>query len=281
MSLRGQINKVSGEIKRSVNQMVAGNMTDLHGAIRGTKKIFGYVCEIHEEGDLAGTVDVQEFGYEPDEYTYKGAGLHKGVLLSAIQNNQEGVRIVPMLFSEVVLIESPTDRKEYVLMYSHASQIRHTAHSIEGKDDGSIELGVTEVEDFVETDDGLEKDYNELEPTKNKTNTLYTATSITDQVISPDDEEGFRQEVKADSKTITVGDTKITIDGQNVTITTSGKVQFDVNGDCEIKGKTVTITGGTLKTKGTSSTDMQGPFNSIMACPFSGAPHCGSTVSGT
>ena len=49
----------------------------------------------------------------------------------------------------------------------------------------------------------------------------------------------------------------------------------------EIKGSSVTVTGGTLKAKGQSSTDLQGPFNPIKVCPFSGAPHCGSTVAGT
>jgi len=291
-------------------QMARQGMTGPDGAVRGTKKIIGYVCAIHEEGDLAGTIDVQEFNYEPDEYPIMGTGHHEGVLLSAIQDNSNGVLIVPMLYSEVVIVQNPTDGQEYVIMYSHAKRIQMLAHSLEGEDDGVIEIGVTETEKLVETDDGLDKDYYELEPTKNKTNTKYTCTTITDQIISPDDEEGFKEEKTVEHKIITVGDTKITIDGENVMIETSGKVSFQVGGttiteedgsvniktdkakietsSCEIKGSdvkvdgtSVTITGGTLKTKGVSATDLNGPFNAIKVCPFSGAPHCGSSVSGT
>lgn len=310
MSLKGEINKYSGDVRRSIGQIARRGMTGIDGAVRGTKKILGYVCAIHEDGDLAGTIDVQEFNYEPDEYSVMGTGHHEGVLLSAIQDNSEGILIVPMLYSEVVIVQNPTDGCEYVLMYSHAKRIQLLAHAIEGEDDGEIEIGVTETEKPVETDDGLDKDYNELEPTKNKTSTKYTSTTITDQVISPDDEEGFKEEKTVEHKIITVGDTTITIDGENVMIETSGKVSFKLGGttiteedgsvniktdkakietsSCEIKGSdvkvdgtSVTITGGTLKTKGVAATDLNGPFNAIKVCPFSGAPHCGSSVSGT
>ena len=169
MSLKGEINKYSGDVRRSIGQMARQGMTGPDGAVRGTKKILGYVCAIHEDGDLAGTIDVQEFNYEPDEYPIMGTGHHEGVLLSAIQDNSEGILIVPMLYSEVVIVQNPTDGREYVQMYSHAKRIQLLAHSIEGEDDGEIEIGVTETEKLVETDDGLDKDYYELEPTKNKT----------------------------------------------------------------------------------------------------------------
>lgn len=287
MSLTGEINKVSGDVRRFTEKMAKNGMVSSDGAVRGTKKIFGYVCAIHEDGDLAGTIDVQEFNYEPDEYQVMGTGHHKGVLLSAIQDNKDGIQIIPMMYSEVVIVQNPTDGCEYVLMYSHARHIRMTSSSLNNLDDGKIEIGVTEVEGFVETDDGLDKDYNELEPTKNKTSTTYKSTSIVDHIVSPDDEEGFRQEKTVEHKIITVGDTKITIDGENVTIETSKQINIKTESakieanDCEINGKTVTITGGTLKTKGVSNTDLNGPFNAIKACPFSGAPHCGSSVSGT
>lgn len=287
MSVTGNAHKFSGDISSAINAIAKKGITDLNGAIRGTQKIIGYVCAINEEGELAGTVDVQEYNYEPDEYQNEGTRHHQGVLLSAIQDNTEGVLIVPMLFSEVAIIQNPTDGHEYVIMYSHAKRIQWKAHE-------DIEIGVTEVEDFVQTDDGLEKDFDELEPTGNKTSTHYNSLSIIDKVVSKDDEQGFTEEKTASHKVITVGDTKITIDGQNVTIETSGKVSVksnDVNVECsncdikgdniKVNGSNVEITGGTLKTKGQSSTDLQGPFNAIKVCPFSGAPHCGSTVSGT
>lgn len=280
MSITGNAHKYSGDIKSAINAIAKNGITDPNGAIRGTQKIIGYVCAIHEDGELAGTIDVQEYNFEPDEYINKGTRHHKGVLLSAIQENEDGVWIVPMMFSDVMIVQNPTDGHEYVIMYSHAKKIQWKAHE-------DIEIGVTEVEDFVETDDGLDKDYNELEPTGNKTSTHYNSTSIIDKVTSKDDEQGFTEEKTATQKTITVGDTKIVIDGQNVTIETSGKVSIKSNdvkiesSNVGIESSNVEITGGTLKTKGQSSTDLQGPFNAIKVCPFSGAPHCGSTVSGT
>ena len=280
MSITGNAHKYSGDIKSAINAIAKNGITDPNGAIRGTQKIIGYVCAIHEDGELAGTIDVQEYNFEPDEYINKGTRHHKGVLLSAIQENEDGVWIVPMMFSDVMIVQNPTDGHEYVIMYSHAKKIQWKAHE-------DIEIGVTEVEGFVETDDGLDKDYNELEPTGNKTSTHYNSTSIIDKVTSKDDEQGFTEEKTATQKTITVGDTKIVIDGQNVTIETSGKVSIKSNdvkiesSNVEIESSNVEITGGTLKTKGQSSTDLQGPFNAIKVCPFSGAPHCGSTVSGT
>lgn len=280
MSLKGEVNKISGAVRRAVNSMARDGLVGMDGAARGTKKIWGYVCAINEEGELAGTVDVQEYNYEPDEYVEMGTGHHKGVRLSAIQDNKSGIFIVPMLYSDVIIIQNPIDGVEYVAMYSHARHIRMVSDSIEGEDDGKVEIGVTEVEKFNETDDGLDKDYNELDPTKNQTITTYTAESIVDQVISPDDENGLKQEKTAEHKIITVGDTTITIEGQNVTVKTSGSVKVEAN-TCEVKGSNVTITGGKLTTKGVSNTDLNGPYNAIKVCPFSGAPHCGSMVSGT
>lgn len=296
MSQTGDANKLFGDFRRSVMSIAAQGLTDRDGLIPGTKKTVGYVCAIHEDGELAGTIDVQEFNYEPGEYSTKGAGHHAGVLLSAIQNNADGIYVVPMMYSEVVIVQNPADLQEYVILYSQARHIHLHAQSLQGKNDGKIEVGVTEVEDFNETDDGLEKDYNELEPTKNKSLTTYTSTSITDQVSSKDDEDGFKQEITAEHKTLSVGDTKITIDGQNIKIETSNKMSLTIGStkiayedgkvniesdNCTVKGSKVTITGGTLEVKGSADPTTPGPFNAIPTCPFSGAPHCGKTVSGT
>ena len=320
MSLTGEIHKKSGEIREAVNKIAKMGLIGLDGMPIGTKKIMGYVCAINIEGDFAGTIDVQEFNYEPDEYATQGVGFHKGVFLSAIQDNTDGVLIVPQLYSEVVIVQNPYDGKEYVLMYSHAKKIQWQAHSNESDDGGEIVIGVTEVEDFVETDDGLDKDFNELEPTKNKTLTRYTSKEITTQITSPDDEEGFQESTTFEDRMIKVGDTEIYLDGENVTIKTTKLVSFKVGDNttiqqedgkvtitvgsttiteedgkvnintqnCNVKGNQievngtqVKITGGQLTVQGQSGVDMNGPFNPIKACPFSGAPHCGSIVTGT
>ena len=310
MSFLGEAHKVTGGLRNAIESIAQSGIKSPDGTLRGTKKILGYVCAINVEGEYAGTVDVQEFDYLPGEYEVEGVGHHKGVLLTAIQDCTDGLMIVPMLYSEVVITESPLDGKEYVLMYSHAKRVQIVARSQQGEDDGEITVGVTEVEDFVETDDGLDKDCGELEPTKNKTLTTYTSKSIITQITSADDEEGFKSEQTAAKQVITVGNTTITIDGDNVDIQTKGKMSLTVGNtsieekdgsitiktdstkieasNCELKGdnlkidgSSVTVTGGTLTTKGASSVDLNGPFNAIKVCPFSGAPHCGSTVTGT
>ena len=76
--------------------------------------------------------------------------------------------------------------------------------------------------------------------------------------------------------------------GGDSSISVEGNCTMDITGDATVKspnitveGSTVTITGGTLITKGSSNTDMLGPFCGLKNCAFSGVPHSGSTVSGT
>lgn len=302
MSLKGNINKIAGDLRRSVQNMAAQGTRDVVGGLNGTRKIVGYVCDINEDGELKGTVNVQEFNVDDGDYEYEGVGLHVGVKLSAIQDNESGIVIIPYLYSEVVIVQNPTDGEEYVIMYSHAKRVQIQSHE-------SIMVGVIETKDPVESNGELDKDFNEVEETGKKAVTDYSAESIKDEVSV--DGEGLVQEKTSEKKTIQVGDTKILIDGSQVTIETSGNVTFKVGGstikeedgtisietdtanvnakEATIDGQTINIKGssnvnitggGTLNTKGTASTDLGGPFNAIKVCPFSGAPHCGSKVSG-
>ena len=302
MTTRGKANEIRKAYRDFIQQTALRGQLDPEGNLIGTRKITGYVAKIHEDGDLKGTIDVQEFNYDSGDQEFDGAGYHEGVKLCATQTNEGGVLIVPLMFSEVVITQNPSDQDEYVIAWSHAKAVQLSSHE-------TIHFGVTGYKDFVETDDGLEKDYNELEETGKKTSTDYTAESIKDEITV--DGDGLVQEKTAEKKTIAVGDTKITIDGSKVTIETSGNVTFKVGGstieekdgtvdiktdtaniktssatiegdNIDIKGSgNVNITGGgTLNTKGTASTDLNGPFNAIKVCPFSGAPHCGSKVSG-
>lgn len=76
------------------------------------------------------------------------------------------------------------------------------------------------------------------------------------------------------------GKTELEVDG-DINIKTKGNINIKSEGDATVSGKNVTVTGGQLTVKGMSNNDTQGPFNCIPICPFSGAPHCGSKVSGT
>lgn len=69
--------------------------------------------------------------------------------------------------------------------------------------------------------------------------------------------------------------------GGKLGLTVEGSAEIECKGSATIKAPSVKITGGKLETKGTAGTDMNGPFNCIPTCPFTGAPHSGSIVSGT
>lgn len=69
--------------------------------------------------------------------------------------------------------------------------------------------------------------------------------------------------------------------GGKLGLTIEGSAEVECKGSATIKAPSVKITGGKLETKGTAGTDMNGPFNCIPTCPFTGAPHSGSIVSGT
>lgn len=318
MSQRGKINQIRKAYKDFIQSTALKGKLDMEGNFIGTRKITGYVAAIHEDGELAGTIDVQEFNYDLDDVEvneFEDIGYHEGVKLGATQINDCGFLIVPLMFSEVVIVQNPSNNEEYVIGWSHAKMIQMKSHE-------DIHIGVVEHEDFNESEDGLEKDFDELEETGYKAITDYTAAKIRDEVSVQG--EGLVEEKTAEKKTITVGETTITIDGSSVTIETNGNVTFKVGGTTieekdgtvdiktdtaniktsttnieadtaniktttsniegstiTVKGSNVEITGGNLKTKGIAAPDGNGPFNPIKVCPFSGAPHCGSMVSGT
>lgn len=64
-------------------------------------------------------------------------------------------------------------------------------------------------------------------------------------------------------------------------IVIKGDANIEVSGKTELKCPDIKVTGGKLEMSGQSSTDMQGPFNCLPTCPFSGAPHSGKIITGT
>lgn len=260
---------------------------DKDGAPKGTRKTLGYVYAIHgfddKREELRGTVDVQEYEYE-DDYDGEMAGFHQGVKLSAISGNEKGIHIVPQLYSDVIITQDPRTQEEYVLMYSQVQDINVAATE-------KVIMGVTELEPFKESDNGLEKDYDELAETGKKASVTITKDGFAADVS--DNGEGLTENTTPKEKVIKVGDTTITVNGDSVIIETSSKVSVKtkdatiestnttIKADkAVINSKDATITGGKLTVKGTV-TPGKGPFTPILTCPFSGAPHCGSLVSGT
>lgn len=257
---------VAGKLADSINNIVGKNLLDRNGKPMYTQKITGYVCGVHGQDDedesLRGTIDVQEFNcmqelYEDyDEET--PIGYHEGVYVSAIQNNQSGFLIMPQMFSEVTIVQDPHTRKEYVIAFSHVDIIQLDSHQ-------SVKVGVTETKDFDEDDDES-PDFDELELTGKAVHTEYTPDKLIESATINNNGEGgeveakegnYRREVTnkdtrtnisdsfeeyadAKHKTVKVGNTTISIDGEN------GSVQLNINGttlSIDKKGEKVAIGG--------------------------------------
>lgn len=164
--------------------------------IRNTEKTSGYVVKLHtdENDELFGTVDVQEYvSEEADGQAIKdglSVGLHEGVYLSAIQNNENGMVIVPYLYSDVVITTDPDTLKEYVIQYSHADSVQLDAHS-------KVVVGTTETKEWEENEDS--PDVDQLEKTGVHAHTTYTPVSAFTEVGKSDkDTEKSTLEVTAD-----------------------------------------------------------------------------------
>lgn len=180
--------------------------------IRNTEKITGYVAKIHTEGDLAGTIDVQEYidwAFAVDEENKQG--YHEGVYLSAIQNNN-GMVIVPKLYSDVTIEMDPESKTEYVTMFSHVDIIQLDSHD-------KIYIGVKEREGFdPSSEEG--PDIPELEETGVHAQTNYTKDNIITDVQGEDEANKVVQ---------TIDSTKIeTIIGEDKTTSLMNQEQYSV-----------------------------------------------------
>jgi hypothetical protein len=89
----------------------------------------------------------------------------------------------------------------------------------------------------------------------------------------------------SDKATIVIDkDNNITLEsGDNsIKISSDGKIDIKSEDEINVESKAVTITGGTLETKGTvEPEDDGGPFCAVTVCPFTGLNHAGSKVKDT
>lgn len=199
------------------------------GAVRGTSKVTGYVAKIHsdESDELFGTIDVQEYAdWSIAESDDAKIGYHEGVLLTAIQKDNQGYIIIPKLYSDVLVSKDPETNNEYVTMFSHVDLIQLDSHE-------KIMVGVREREEY-KPDDEDAPDIHELELTGIQTTTEYTkdlaktiavtdenAEHVATQVIGNDPDDGL--EIKHDvsgksTSTMTEDDIVLEHDKANVTL---------------------------------------------------------------
>lgn len=167
-----------------------------NNVIKNTSRISGYVTKIHtdENDELYGTVDVQEYNDSLANNQAKDeglpVGLHEGVFLSAIQNNDNGLITIPYLNSDVVIATDPDTLKEYVVAYSHADTVQIDTHT-------KTIIGVTETKEFEKSEDS--PDVDQLEKTGLHAHTEYTKEHAKTEVAKSDkNEEKSIFEVTAD-----------------------------------------------------------------------------------
>jgi hypothetical protein len=193
------------------------------GTVRNMERVVGYVAKINTEGDLAGTIDVQEFGddFLDDENIAEGQGYHEGVYLSAIQDNSNGMIIIPRLYSEVVIVCDPATLKEYVCMYSHVQRIQLDSHE-------EVHIGVAEREEF-DLDDEEGDDISDLALTGNQTGIDMTKDTITTQVADTDGNSVIQTTTATDSE-IAIGETDVYMSGDGVSVS-NGSASHMVTSD--------------------------------------------------
>jgi hypothetical protein len=194
-----QFNDLSanGAIYEAIRQIALHKLVNpKNNVIKNTSRISGYVTKIHtdENDELYGTVDVQEYNDSLANNQAKDeglpVGLHEGVFLSAIQNNDNGLITIPYLNSDVVIATDPDTLKEYVVAYSHADTVQIDTHT-------KTIIGVTETKEFEESEDS--PDVDQLEKTGLHAHTEYTKEHAKTEVAKSDkNEEKSIFEVTAD-----------------------------------------------------------------------------------
>lgn len=207
----------------------------LHGVISnsgiatGTARTSGYVAKVHtdEDDELIGTVDVQEYLANSISNSSGIQGYHEGVYLSALQNNDSGLVIIPKQYSEVVIAADPVTKREYVTMVSHVDVIQLESHE-------EVTIGVTETEEFDVTDeDG--PDVDELAATGNATHTTYTKDSAVTESVTSD--TGSSETITPSSITLTHESSSATLDDDKVELKQSDET-VTVNSDGVYVGST-------------------------------------------
>lgn len=222
------------------------------GALKGTGKISGYVAKINTEGDLAGTIDVQEYITLPIEETEDTKiGYHEGVLLSALQDNSNGYVIVPKMYSEVLVSQDPDTGAEYVSMFSHVDMIQLDSHE-------SVVVEVKEREEFNETD-GDAPDIDELAETGVLSKTTYLKDSITTEVHQSKSAHASTTTLTGEKLTVSIDDDETSFEMDKSQVNLKRDKAESTMTSSEIVNKvgksSVTVKDGTVYLGDTQNTD--------------------------
>jgi hypothetical protein len=206
MSRSKNLDLSSNQVIREAIKKIAwrGMVNRDTGAVLGTGKITGYVAKINTEGDLAGTIDVQEYVSLPVDDNGAKLGYHEGVRLSAIQDNSNGYVVIPKMYSDVIVSEDPETGVEYVSMFSHVDMIQLDSHE-------SVVVEVKEREEFDETDEEA-PDVQDLEETGVMSKTTYLKDSVTTEVHNAKDSHISTSTLTGEKLAVNVDDEQTTLE---------------------------------------------------------------------
>ena len=242
-------------IRDSIEKIAHHRLLDSRNVVKGPRKIRGFVVKINTEGELAGTIDVQEYPSDVNTSAYNNSdikpGYHKGVYLSALQDNSNGFLIVPKLYSDVVIFEDPATLRKYVTLFSHVDIVQLDSHD-------TITLGVREREAYdVNDEDG--KTVEELEDTGVFSKTTYAKNSIITEVQDEDDANHSQIAVNGEKIESIVGDDKssATLEHDQIHLK-HNKAETVLDDDQHLSqcgGSKVKITDGTVYVGNDTNTD--------------------------
>lgn len=215
----------------AIRQIAFHKLVNKHtNTFKNTSRTSGYVVKAHLDADdeLLGTVDVQEYDIASEANLQaiedgQAVGYHEGVYLSALQNNENGMVVIPYLYSDVVIATDPETLREYVIQYSHADTVQIDAHN-------KVVIGVTETEEWQEDEDS--PDVDELEKTGLHAHTTYTPTSaltVVGKSEEAEDQSSF--EVTAEAITATRDKGVVTMDAEKIESKYGDKTSETLNAD--------------------------------------------------
>lgn len=253
MSRSKNLDLSSNQVIREAIKKIAwrGMVNRDTGAVLGTGKITGYVAKINTEGDLAGTIDVQEYVSLPVDDNGAKLGYHEGVRLSAIQDNSNGYVVIPKMYSDVIVSEDPETGVEYVSMLSHVDMIQLDSHE-------SVVVEVKEREEFDETDEEA-PDVQDLEETGVMSKTTYLKDSVTTEVHNAKDSHISASTLTGEKLTVNVDDEQTTLEIDATQIHTKRENAESTMTSDQIVNKvgssSITIEDGVVHLGSTSETD--------------------------
>jgi hypothetical protein len=217
--MKDKYRALRNEIEDNIRKLSLGRIGNNRGLPLGSELTHGYVCGIND--DL--TVDVQELDTEETEdWNYQPVGFHKAVKLNSSKDMQDGYVLIPQMYSEVTIRKDPDTMEEIVVSYTSIGEIRLRAV------DKTV-ISVEEVKPFSESDNGLDKDYFELEKTGKKAGVIYTSKE--GGKIEEFVDDGYVRTVDKSEDKIEFGDVTISKKSDGNISVTSGSATINIKSD--------------------------------------------------